>query len=401
MNGIWIKRGLLILLGLATIALLVWAFRPQPVVVQVAQITHGSFQQVIEEDGKTRIRERYVVSAPLMGKLQRITLKAGDRIQQDQVVATILPSAPALLDLRSVAELTERVGAAVAQQARAAATVARAQAALEKTRADLNRAQKLAASRFISPAQLEQSELEVKLSAKELEAAQYAARAAQHDVATARAALLQSKNGAGASTATGKTWQIISPVAGKVLKVIQESESVVMVGTPLLEIGNPEDLEIVVDVLTSDAILIKPGAAVQIWGSDQAARLQGQVRRVEPSAFTKVSALGVEEQRVNVIIDLTSPPQQWQTLGDGYRVETRIIVFNTADAVTVPVSALFRKDGQWMVFVVSEGRARLRKVNISRQGAGAAMVTNGLQPGEQVVVYPGDGLADGSRVTVR
>ncbi|MES2000450.1 MAG: HlyD family efflux transporter periplasmic adaptor subunit [Pseudomonadota bacterium] len=401
MNKIWIKRGVLILLGLAAIALLVWAFRPQPVAVQVAQITRGNFQQVIEEDGKTRIRERYVVSAPLMGKLQRITLKAGDRIQQDQVVATILPTAPALLDLRSVAELTSRVSAAVAQQAGAAVTVARAQAALEKTRADLNRAQKLAASRFISTAQLEQSELEVKLSAKELEAAQYAARAAQHDVATARAALLQSKNGAGANTATGKAWQIISPVAGKVLKVLQESESVVTVGTPLLEIGNPEDLEIVVDVLTSDATLIKPGDAVQIRGGDQAARLQGQVRRVEPSAFTKVSALGVEEQRVNVIIDLISPAQQWQTLGDGYRVETRIIVFNTADAVTVPVSALFRKDGQWMVFVITEDRARLRKVNISRQGAGEAMVTSGLQPGERVVVYPGDRLADGSRVTVR
>ncbi|MDP2025770.1 efflux RND transporter periplasmic adaptor subunit [Sulfuriferula sp.] len=392
---------MLILLGLAAIALLVWTFRPQPVAVQVAQVTHGSFQQMIEEDGKTRVRERYVVSAPLMGKLQRITLKAGDRIQQDQVVATILPSAPALLDLRSVAELTERVSAAVAQQARAAVTVARAQAALEKTRADLNRAQKLAASRFISPAQLEQSELEVKLSAKELEAAQYAARAAQHNVATARAAPLQSKNGADASTATGKTWQIIPPVAGKVLKVLQESESVVTMGTPLLEIGNPEDQEIVVDVLTSDATLIKPGDAVQIMGGDQAARLQGQVRQVEPSAFTKVSALGVEEQRVNVIVDLISPAQQWQTLGNGYRVETRIIVFNTADAVTVPVSALFRKDGQWMVFVFTEGRARLRKVNISRQGVGEAMVTSGLQSGERVVVYPGDRLADGSRVTVR
>ncbi len=387
MNKIWIKRGLLVLLGLAAIALLVWAFRPQPVTVQVAQITHGSFQQIVEEDGKTRVRERYIVSAPLVGKLQRITLKAGDSIRQNQAVATILPNAPVLLDLRSMAELTARVDAAVAQQARAAATVARAQAALEKSRSDLIRAQKLAASRFISPAQLEQSELEVKLNGKELEATQYAARAAQHDVATARAALLQSKSGADASTEAGKAWQVISPVAGKVLKVNQESEGAVTIGTPLLEIGNPEDLEIVVDVLTSDATLIKSGAAVQITDGGQAAGLQGQVRRVEPSAFTKISALGVEEQRVNVIIDLISPAQQWQALGDGYRVETGIIIFNTLDTLKVPVSALFRKDGQWEVFVISAGRARLRKVEISRQNASEAMVTSGLQPGEQVVVY--------------
>jgi len=386
----WSKRLLILIAVLAAIAIAIWAFLPKPVTVQLASVTRGSFQQIVEEDGKTRVRERYVVSAPLMGKLQRITLKAGDPVQQHQVVATMLPSAPALLDSRTVTELTSRVGSAAAQQARAAATVAHAQAALEKSRADLNRAKTLAASRFISPAQLEQSELTVKLNAKELEATQYAARAAQYDVAAARAALLQSSSGAAASASTGKTWQIISPVAGEVLKVAQESESVVTVGAPLLEIGNPTELEIVVDVLTSDATLIKPGAMVQIRDGGQTASLQGRVRRVEPSAFTKVSALGVEEQRVNVIIDLTSPAALWQTLGDGYKVDAKIIVFSTDNAIKVPVSALFRKDGLWAVFVAENGRAKLRTVQIARRSGLDAMLIGGLQPGEKVIIYPGD-----------
>lgn len=192
-----------------------------------------------------------------------------------------------------------------------------------------------------------------------------------------------------------------APAAGRVLRVLQENEGVVAIGAPLVEIGAPGDLEVVVDVLTTDAVQIVPGDAVRIqrWGRGES--LQGRVRRVEPSAFTKVSALGVEEQRVNVIIDLTSPAQQWQALGDGYRVETGIIIFSTPDTLKVPVSALFRKDGQWQVFVISAGRARLRNVEISRQNAREAMVSSGLRRGEQVVVYPGDGLTDDSRVTVR
>lgn len=390
----WSKR-LLILIAIAgSIAVLVWAFLPKPVAVQLAAVTRGHFQQVVEEDGKTRVRERYIVSAPLLGKLQRISLKAGDRVQQNQIVATLLPSMPALLDLRSIAELNARVGTASAQQARAAATVARARAALDKSRADLKRAQTLAASRFISPAQLEQYELEVQLNAKELEAMQYAALAAQHDVATARAALLQSKSG----TVSGRAWPVTAPVAGEVLKVTQESESVVSVGTPLLEIGNPGDLEIVVDVLTSDATLIKPGATVIIRDSGQTNDLQGRVRLVEPSAFTKISALGVEEQRVNVIIDLTSPATLWQRLGDGYKVVASIVVFSTRDAIKVPVSALFRKDGQWAVFVAENGRAAIRPVQIARRSGLEAMVDKGLQPGEKVIIYPGDLIRPGVRI---
>lgn len=390
----WSKRLLILIAIAASIAVLTWAFLPKPVTVQLATVTRGHFQQVVEEDGKTRVRERYVVSAPLTGKLQRITLKAGDHVARQQVVATLLPSAPGLLDVRTTTELTQRVGAALAQQARAAAEVASTQAALEKARADLKRARTLADSHFISPAQLEQYELTVKLDTKELEAARYAAHAAQHDVATARAALLQSKDG----TVSGRDWPVTAPVAGEVLKITQESEGVVSVGAPLLEIGNPGDLEIAVDVLTSDATLIKPGAAVIIRDSGQTGDLQGRVRLIEPSAFTKISALGVEEQRVNVIIDLTSPTAMRQRLGDGYKVVADIIVFSSNDAIKVPVSALFRKDGQWAVFVAENGRAAVRPVQIARRSGLEAMVDKGLKPGEKVIIYPGDLIRPGVRI---
>lgn len=385
---------LLALLAGAIVALLVWSFIPKPVTVQTAEVTSGAFQQVIEEDGKTRVRDRYVVSAPLSGKVQRIALKAGDIVEKDQVVAGIAPNAPALLDARAVQELTERVGAADAAKSRASADVARAQATLEKTNADLARVKKLAGSGFVSATHLEQIELERKVNERGLEAARQAVHVADHDLATARAALLQTRSG----SASGRLWDVQSPVPGSVLKVVQESEGVVPLGAPLLEIGNPADMEIVVDVLSSDAVQIKPGAAVQIEGWGKPEPLQARVRRVEPSAFTKISALGVEEQRVNVVIDITSPPAQWQGLSDGYRIDARVVVFSAGNAVKVPVSALFRKDSQWAVFVAADGRAQERTVQIIRRSGLEAMVEKGLHPGEKVIIYPGDAVKDGKRI---
>lgn len=393
----WIKRFLILIAALSLIALFVWAFIPKPVTVQLGEVTRGSFKQIIEEDGKTRVRERYVVSAPLTGKLQRITLKAGDAIEQNQVIAQIVPTAPALLDVRSERELTGRVGAAEAQQKRSAAAVAGAQAALEKSNADLKRARQLVASRFISTAQLEQTELEAKINSKELEAAQYADQAAKYDIATARAALMQLHDGA-ATGSSNRLWHVRSPIAGEVLKVIQESEGVVTLGTPLLEIGQTNDLEVIVDILSSDAAHIRPGAEVQMKGWGRAEPLPGRVRRVEPSAFTKVSALGIEEQRVNVIIDITAPPAEWQNLGDGYKIDTGIIIFSTASAIKVPVSALFKKDSQWAVFVASNGRAQTRAVQIARRSGLEATVESGLKPGEKVILYPGDTVKDGVKI---
>jgi HlyD family secretion protein len=397
------KRIFLAVLGIALLGGLAMAFRPQPVMVEIAEVTRGPFEQVIEDDGKTRVRERYVVSAPLAGKLQRITLKAGDAVAAGMVLAAIDPSSPALLDARTERELTERVGAAEASRLRAAATVERARAALDQSRSDLERSRKLAAQGFISAAQLEQAELETQISTRELEAARYAGQAAAHDVAVARAALLQVRDetaGKPAGKPSGWRWEVRTPVAGQVLKVMQESESIVAVGAPLLEVGQPAELEVVVDVLSTDAVQIKPGALARLlrWGRAEA--LEGRVRRVEPAAFTKISALGVEEQRVNVVIDLTSPVEAWQSLGDGYKVDASIIVARQENAIKVPVSALFRDGEQWAVFTVASGKAARRAVQLGRRGGMEAVVEKGLQPGEKVIVHPGDTVKDGRRVKV-
>jgi HlyD family secretion protein len=394
------KRIFLAVLGIALLGGLAMAFRPQPVMVEVAEVTRGPFEQVIEDDGKTRVRERYVVSAPLAGKLQRITLKAGDAVAAGMVLAAIDPSSPALLDARTERELTERVGAAEASRLRAAATVERARAALDQSRSDLERSRKLSAQGFISAAQLEQVELETQISTRELEAARYAGQAAAHDVAVARAALLQVRDGA-AGKPSGWRWEVRTPVAGQVLKVMQESESIVAVGAPLLEVGQPAELEVVVDVLSTDAVQIKPGALARLLRWGRAEPLEGRVRRVEPAAFTKISALGVEEQRVNVVIDLTSPVEAWQSLGDGYKVDASIIVASLDNAVKVPVSALFRDGEQWAVFIVAGGKAALRVVQLGRRGGMEAVVEKGLQPGEKVIVHPGDTVKDGARVEMR
>jgi HlyD family secretion protein len=394
------KRILLAFLAIALLGGLVMAFRPQPARVEVAEVTRGTFEQVIEDDGKTRVRERYVVSAPLAGKLRRIALKAGDAVTAGMVLAVIDPGSPILLDVRTERELGERVGAAEATRLRAEAAVERARAALDKSRSDLARSRKLAEKNFLSAAQLEQTELEARISQRELEAARYAGQAAAHDVATARAALLQVRDSA-AGKPSARRWEVRTPVAGRILKVTQESEAAVEAGAPLLEIGQPAELEVVVDVLSTDAVQIKPGNPVRLlrWGLTEP--IEGRVRRVEPAAFTKVSALGVEEQRVNVLIDLTSPPEKWQALGDGYKVDARIIVASLENATKVPVSALFREGDQWAVFVVVNDRATRRTLELIRRGGLEAVADKGLEPGEKVIVHPGDAIKDGYRVKMR
>ncbi|MBU1691978.1 MAG: efflux RND transporter periplasmic adaptor subunit [Gammaproteobacteria bacterium] len=400
---IWIKRTLLVLLAIALLGALVMAFRPQPVLVEVAEVTRGPFEQVIEDDGITRVRERYVVSAPLAGKLQRITLKAGDAVAAGMVLAIIDPGSPALLDMRTERELTERVGVAEANRLRAASTTERTRATLDKSRSDLERTRKLAAKDFVSAAQLEQVELEARISLRELEATRYAEQAAIHDVAVARAALLQVRDdatGKPAGKPSARRWEVRTPVAGQILRVTQESETTVAVGAPLLEVGQPAELEVVVDVLSTDAVQIKPGAPVRLLRWGKAEPLDGRIRRVEPAAFTKVSALGVEEQRVYAVIDLTSPAEKWQSLGDGYKVDASIIVAHLDNVIKVPVSALFRDGEQWAVFTVANGKAARRTVQLGRRGGLEAVVEKGLQPGEKIIVHPGDTLRDGLRIKV-
>ncbi len=405
------KQILTISLGVALmIAALIWAFTPQPVIVEVAEVTKGRFEQTIDEDGKTRVRERYVVSAPLAGRVRRATLKAGDAVARGDIVAVMHPAAPPLLDARTERELEERVGAAEAALARAKTSVAHANAALAQNRADAQRTQKLAAQGFVSPTQRERDDLKVTLSAREAEAANFEQHAAEHQLELARAALTRSRQGwHTAGGGRGERFDIRSPVAGRVLRVTQESEAVVALGAPLLEIGDPADLEVVIDVLSGDALHILPGQPVKLERQSGApggniAALEGRVRRVEPSAFTKVSALGVEEQRVNVVIDITAPRDQWLNIGDAYRVDARIVVYHATDAVKVPVAALFRdgaSSAQWAVFVADGNTARKRIIETTRRGARDALVDSGLSAGERVIVYPGDAVRDGRRITIR
>lgn len=396
------KQWIVIAAGLAAAtAGLVWAFLPRPVIVETAEVSRGRFEQTIDEDGKTRIRERYTVSAPLMGTLRRIRLKAGDTVANGDLLAVISPAVPALLDLRTERELQERVGTAEANLARARTAVARADNALSQSKADLERTRKLADKGFVSPTQLEREQLAANLNTRELEAARFEEHAAGHQLDQAKAALLRVRADALSGRPGARQFEIRSPVAGRVLRVMQESEGVVSIGAPLLELGEPADLEVVVDVLTTDAVQIQPGAEVRLVHYGAAVPLAGRVRRVEPSAFTKISALGVEEQRVNVIIDIVSPRNHWQTIGDAYRVEARIVVFSREDAVKVATSALFREGDSWMVFTASEGIARKRTVQIARRSGLDALVDVGLQPGERVIIYPGDRVADGMRVRPR
>jgi HlyD family secretion protein len=282
----------------------------------------------------------------------------------------------------------------------AAAAVERVQANLDQAKADLERTRVLASKGVAPPSKLERDEILARIGVRELDAARFEAHAAEHEMELARAADMRGNN-AEQRPAGGGTWDIRSPVAGRVLRVLQESETSVAIGAPLIEIGDPRDIEVVVDVLSTDAVQIEHGAPVRIegWGGDK--QLDGRVRRVEPSAFTKISALGVEEQRTNVVIDIVSPQAQWSALGDGYRVDARIVVYQAEDVLKVPTSALFREGDQWAVYVDSDGTARKRAITVSRRTGLEAAVASGLNPGERAIQFPGDAIRDGIHVTSR
>lgn len=395
---ITLGRSLTALGLLAALALGIWSVMPQPIPVETATVTKGKFVATVDEDGKTRIRERYVVAAPLPGRLTRVQLKAGDSVKADDVIGAILPSPAPFLDQRSRREAEERLGAAEAARERTKAVVDRAQAQTVQAKNDLDRTRTLTQRGVSTTQALEHDELAMRVAERDLRAAEFQDHAAEHEVEQAKALLAQYHEGGGVPP---DRWSIAAPVSGLVLKVLQESETVVQPGTPILEIGDPRDLEIVVDVLSTDAVEIHPGAdvAIEHWGGPSV--LAGQVRRVEPAAFTKISTLGVEEQRVNVLIDLASPPAAWAGLGDAYQVDTQITVFSRDDATIIPAGALFRTGEDWNVYIVNGGRAERRKVAILRRSGRFAAATAGVQPGEQVITYPTDRIQPGVRVESR
>lgn len=287
---------------------------------------------------------------------------------------------------------------AEATRERTKAMVERAQAQTAQAKKEFDRIRTLTETGSSTVQALERAETALRVANRELRAAEFQDHATEHEIEQARALLAQYGEGGGAPP---DRWNVTAPVSGLVLKVSQESETIVQPGTPILEIGDPLDLEIVVDVLSTDAIEIKPGVMVAIehWGGSGV--LAGRVRRVEPAAFTKISTLGVEEQRVNVLIDIISSPQDWMGLGDAYQVDTRITVFTRDDAIIIPSGALFRTGENWNVYVVSDGRAQRRTVELLRRSGRFAAVTAGLQSGEQVIVYPSDRVASGIRVEMR
>lgn len=383
--------------------LLAWAFAPRPVQVEVATATVGVFERTVDEDAKTRLRDRYVISAPLAGRLARINLKEGDRVDAGAVVATLSPALPGLLDDRTLREQRTRVETAEAQVQLAAARVAKALVARQQAEADAERSRQLAGRGFISPSKEETDRLSLEAAKREWVASSESRHVAEHELETARAALVAARGGPASS---GAGFAVKAPVSGRVLKIAQASESPVALGAPLLEIGDISRLEIVAELLTTDALQTPPGSIVRIerWGGNGS--LEGRVRQVDPAAFTKVSALGVEEQRVNVVIDLTSPPANWAALGDGYRVSVRIVTLARSDALRVPVSAVFPRpaEGQpdaMAVFRLEGDSARLVPVEVGARNGTEAWIKSGLSAGDRVIVYPPAAVRDGARVNVR
>lgn len=391
-------RILIALLAVGAAGAAIWSFIPGPVSVETATVARGPFVATVDEDGKTRVRERYIVSAPLAGRSTRVELKAGDRVSAGDVIVSVLPSPAPFLDPRSRRETEERLGAAEAARERTKAAVERATAQLDQANRDLERTQTLV-KRGVSTVQaLERDELAQRVADRELRAAEFQDHAAEHAVEQAKALLALYDQRAEAPT---EAWKVTAPVSGVVIRVLQESETAVSPGTELVEIGDCCDLEVVVDVLSTDAVEVKPGDKVIIehWGGPKP--LEGRVRKVEPGAFTKVSTLGVEEQRVNVVIDIVSPREEWSALGDGYRIEARIVVFRADDALVVPAGALFRSGKAWRTYVVRDGRAELRALELLRRSGGLAALTSGVEPGEEVIVYPSDSVTPGISVNPR
>jgi len=388
-------------LALALALALAWLFRPAAVPVDLVAVDRGPLVVTVSDEGETRVRDMYVVSAPVPGRMRRIELEAGDEVVADStVVARIEPSDPSFLDVRSAAEARAGVDAAAAARTHAAAQVRRAQAELDFARAEFERMRALARSHTVSENELDSAQRRARTAEAALAEAEAERKMRESEYQVARARLL-SPSAARASVADCDCVSVFSPVSGRVLRVVTESEGVVQSGTPLIEVGDPDQLEVVVDLLSADAVRVQGGqhVIIEAWGGEQP--LEGKVRRIEPFGFTKVSALGIEEQRVNVVIDITTPRERWARLGHGYRVEPRIVLWESADVLRVPLSALFRHGQQWAVFVEREGRAQLRPVEIGQGNGLEAEVLQGLERGERVVLHPGDRVSQGARLAER
>ena len=372
------------------VGLVAWAFRPKPIKVEIGRAQRGALRVTVDEEGETRVHDRFEIATPVTGRLRRIELHAADPVGAGQVVAQVEPLP---LDPRERSELLGRVEQAQAAKREAEALVERTRVDHHQAQRNRERASKLQVGGVVSREDLELAETAEANSEKALDAAEFKARAAEYEVQVAKAGLIAIATDVGERP---KRVSLRSPVRGQILRLLQQSERVVVAGTPILQVGLPSQLEIVSDLLSTEAVKVKPGDPVLIenWGGD--GQLRAKVRTIESSGFTKISALGVEEQRVNVVMDFVDDPGR---LGDGYRVDVRIIVWEGRDVMVVPSSALFRRATAWSVFVVESGRARMRDVEIGHRSPVQAEIVKGLSENEAVILHPGNLVTEGSRIT--
>lgn len=395
-------------IAVTVVLLLFWGFRPQAVRVETVVVSSGPLTVSIEEEGRTRVIDRYLIAAPVEGVTCRVDLNVGDRVTQGQQLLAITPLEPRVLDPRSRAQARAQVAAARSALRAAEEQALAASSAAAFAAGEFKRLQPLLASGAIAKESFDRASTEAQTTAAAKRSADFQVEVARYELQAARTALEYSAgtvSGTAASTGdkpdeddTLEKVPVLSPITGRILKVVRECEGPVEVGAPLLEVGDPTALEVEVDVLSADAVKISPGTKVvfERWGGDEP--LEGRVRTVEPAGFTKISALGVEEQRVLVISDFTSPPEQWQRLGDGYRVEARFILWHGEKVLQVPTSSLFRRGDGWALFVVEGGRARLRPVRVGQRNGLSAQIIDGLESGETVINHASDEVDDGVRV---
>ncbi len=394
----------------AIIGAAVWALQPAPVLVDSAAVDMGPMRVTVDEEGKTRIKEIYVVSAPIAGRMLRSALEAGDVVEREHtVVAVMQPTDPSLIDVRTRKDLEAQVEAAQSAVRLAEAELEEARSELSFAESDLERARKLAPTQAISKRALEKAEHDVEVRKAALSRAQAGVEFRKRELVSAKARLItpagQIESEAPPET-TGSTGavccvQVRAPASGRVLRMLVKSEQVVPAGTPLLEIGDPQDIEIVVELLSTDAVKIREGtdATIEGWGGTTA--IPAVVRRIEPGGFTKVSALGIEEQRVRVILDFKGPPDAWKTLGNDFRVYARITAWRSNSVMRVPLSALFRQGDDWATFRIEDGRATLTLIKVGHRNREAAEVLSGLKAGDRVVLHPSDRVHDGVAVAER
>ncbi len=395
------KRLPLLLSGVGLVVALVYGFRPAPVPVDLAAVTRGPLQVSVEEDGKTRIRQRYIVAAPIAGRMQRVDLKPGDQVPSSSLLAKIEPPHALLLDPRAREESQARVDAAKARLKQANAQLDEAKASDNFARAEYGRLRSLSYGGAAAQ-ELESAAMRERTAAAKVRANEFAVSVAEYELRQAKAALRFTQYGSPGETSTG-SFPVVSPISkGRVLRVMKESATVVTAGTEIMEVGDVKDLEAEIDVLTTEAVKVRKGAKVFLehWGGDRP--LEGEVWRIEPSGFTKISALGVEEQRVNVIVKFDVPEKYQGAIGDAYRVDARIIIWQDKDVVKVPAGALFRNGGgKWAVFILEEGRAVRRLIKIGHNNGLEAEVLSGLSAGDQVILHPSDKIKDGVLIAPR